>query len=336
MGVWNYLNYPEGENQDRQNDWELQKSYVDLVDKMGWTWIVLDAGWNIQLNDDFKDFMSYAKSKNVKVMVWANIFTYFTTRESTQIILDQWEDLGIEGVKIDFFDGQGEDAKSENAKMESQQTLDMYEMFYQECAKRKMVVDCHGSNKPTGERRKYPNVINREAIRGNEFKNVNSSQTVLLPYIRGTVGPSDFTPATIPYYDNTVTLGHNLALCILLESGMPTVSDVVSHYIDVNYEDFYKNLPVVWDDTKLVAGDLETYCVIARKSSDAWYIGGNVSNAKTVSFDLSFLDEGTYSLQGWVDGDTYTQVNVLNKDVTNKTKLEIPCAKGGGFALIIK
>ena len=32
---------------------------------------------------------------------------------------------------------------------------------------RKMVVVCHGSNKPTGERRVYPNVLSREAVMGN-------------------------------------------------------------------------------------------------------------------------------------------------------------------------
>ena len=59
-----------------------------------------------------------------------------------------------------------------NDQMEDKQTIQQYDDFYKIAAKHHMVVNCHGCNKPTGERRKYPNVINREAIRGNEMHNV--------------------------------------------------------------------------------------------------------------------------------------------------------------------
>ena len=50
---------------------------------------------------------------------------------------------------------------------EDTEMIKWYETVYQECAKLKLVVNCHGSNKPTGERRIYPNVICREgSLRG--------------------------------------------------------------------------------------------------------------------------------------------------------------------------
>ena len=164
-------------------------------------------------------------------MVWADSYSSFYTRTQTRAKLAQWQQWGIEGIKIDFFDGQGAPYLSDQWKLESQQSLDEhYEMIYQEAARYKMLVDCHGCNKPTGERRQYPHVINREAIRGYEFKSVDSKQTAYLPFTRGAIGPSDFTPAIIPYLSGTVPGAHNMGLAVPLESGMPTFSDMPAHF----------------------------------------------------------------------------------------------------------
>lgn len=338
--AWSYLNVEGDSNKfASQHNWDLQKTYVDAIADLGWTWLVLDAGWNQDLNEAvFKDFVKYCNDKGLHVMVWADSYSSFYTRGQTQVTLRKWASYGIEGVKIDFFDGQGAAFLSSKWKLESQQSLDdHYEMFYQEAAKVKMVVDCHGCNKPTGERRKYPNVINREAIRGYEFKSVDAKQTVLLPLTRCVVGPSDFTPAIISYYSDTVTVAHNMSMAITMESGMPTFSDVPDHYKTGEWLDFYRSLPVVWDETKLVTAKIGDNVVIARRSGNKWYVGGSSAYKDTINVDLSFLSDGNHTVTVWTDveGDN-NAVKKSQQTVTKATTLSLDVQKGGGFALIIE
>ncbi len=337
--AWSYLNFDgDPAKQAAQSNLELQRQYVDAISDLGWTWLVLDAGWDTGsfTEASFTEFVKYANSKNVHIMVWADSYSSFYTRTQTRAKLAQWQQWGIEGVKIDFFDGQGAPYLSDQWKLESQQSLDEhYEMFYQEAARYKMLVDCHGCNKPTGERRQYPHVINREAIRGYEFKSVDSKQTAYLPFTRGAIGPSDFTPAIIPYLSGTVTVAHNMGLAVTLESGMPTFSDMPDHFTSGEYLDFYRNLPVVWDETKLVTANLGDYVIIARRSGSKWYVGCTASYAGAIDFDLSFLGGGNYTARIWQDGE-YNKVAQSSQSVTAATKLSLTVQKGGGFTMIIE
>lgn len=337
--AWSYLNFDgDPAKQAAQSDLELQRQYVDAISDLGWTWLVLDAGWDTGsfTEASFTEFVKYANSKNVHIMVWADSYSSFYTRTQTRAKLAQWQQWGIEGIKIDFFDGQGAPYLSDQWKLESQQSLDEhYEMIYQEAARYKMLVDCHGCNKPTGERRQYPHVINREAIRGYEFKSVDSKQTAYLPFTRGAIGPSDFTPAIIPYLSGTVTVAHNMGLAVTLESGMPTFSDMPDHFTSGEYLDFYRNLPVVWDETKLVTANLGDYVVIARRSGSKWYVGCTASYAGAIDFDLSFLGGGNYTARIWQDSE-YNKVAQSSQSVTAATKLSLTVQKGGGFTMIIE
>lgn len=337
--AWSYLNFDgDPAKQAAQSNLELQRQYVDAIADLGWTWLVLDAGWDTGSFTEkvFVDFVQYANAKGVHIMVWADSYSSFYTRTQISATLAKWAKWGIEGVKIDFFDGQGAPYLSDKWKLESQQSLDdHYEMFYQEAAKYKMVVDCHGCNKPTGERRQYPHVINREAVRGYEFKNVDSKQTAYLPFTRSSIGPTDFTPAIIPYLSGTVTVAHNMGLAVTLESGMPTFSDMPDHFTSGEYLDFYRNLPVVWDETKLVTADLGDYVVIARRSGNKWYVGCTASYAGTIDVDLSFLGEGNFTARIWQDSE-YNQVSQSSQSVTSTSKLSLTVQKGGGFTMIIE
>lgn len=346
-GAWSYLNYDYGgevTKKEKQREYteggDLRK-YIDAIAELGWNWYVLDAGWREGdwSQTELVDFIEYANGKGIHIMVWCDSFTSMYTRTQASATLAQWRAWGIEGIKVDFFDGQGEAKQSEKWKLNSQQSLDEhYEMIYQETAKLKMVVDCHGCNIPTAERRKYPHVINREAVRGYEFKNVDAAQTVLLPFTRAAIGPSDFTPAIVPYIANTVTVGHNMGLAITIESGMPTFSDPYTNYAsDKVWFDFYKDMPVTWDETRLVAADLEYYTAIARRSGTKWYVGCTGTLAETIEFDLSFLGDGNYKATYWKDGATYdTVVKVDGGTVTKDSSMQIEIADKGGFAMILE
>ncbi len=331
VSAWNWLVY---NGVREQNDWDLQYEYVDLASEMGWKRTILDGGWDTALNPStLTEFVNYANSKGVKVMVWCHALNKFDTYEKRVSQLDQYARFGIEGIKVDFFDGQ---EKTTNAtfQMEDQETLELYESLYQLCAERKMVVNCHGSNKPTGERRIYPNVINREAIRGNEFKTINTSQTTLLPFIRGVVGPSDFTPVSKPLRSG-ITMGQQMALCILLESGSPSMADYSENYLNQPTTEFYKNLPASWDETLFIDGDLESHCVIARRKGNEWWMGGNTIYEMDININFDFLGEGKFKTYIYEDGEDASSVNVKETEITKESNIDIKMKENGGFAIRI-
>lgn len=340
VGIWNYLRY--GGN--KQSDLDFMRDYVDLVANMDWKWLILDANWNIPFDSvSFREFTSYAHAKDVKIMCWANIFSTFKSRSIIQLTLDNWKYYGIDGIKIDFWDGMYNDSISAKSKNESSETISLYEAFYQEAAKREMVVDCHGANKPTSERREYPNVINREAIYGQEWgSKVTASNSVYLSMIRCAVGPSDFTPATAPL-KNDLSTCHSMALVVTMESGCPTLSGEIEEYWDeengqpTEVGEFYQGMPAFWDETKLIQSDLDSNlsCTYARRKDSTWYVGGIVNKAGAIDVDYSFLEEGSWNCQIWQDGETnaLSDVQKSEKTVTNLDSTSITCLDEGGFVM---
>ena len=71
--------------------------------------------------------------------------------------LDQFEKWGVKGIKVDFM------------QRSDQLLIDYYYKVSQECAKRKMLVDFHGDQKPATMTRTWPNLISTEGVRGMEW-----------------------------------------------------------------------------------------------------------------------------------------------------------------------
>jgi hypothetical protein len=70
-----------------------------------------------------------------------------------------------------------------------------------------------------------------------------------------------------------------------------------------------EKFPVVWDETKLLAGYPGEDCVIARKAGDTWYIGGinGTNEKKSWEIDLSRLEGSDFSGIVITDGETEKQ-----------------------------
>ena len=334
--AWNWLLDTENRG---QNDFTFQREYLDLAVKMGWKYTLLDGGWNTALNDDvITEFVNEAHANNVKVLVWCDALLDFGNGkvEVLKVKLDKFAQYGIDGIKIDFFDGQTTYNNSHQG--EDIETIKWYETIYQECAKRKMVVNCHGSNKPTGERRIYPNVINREGIRGNEFKSIGNSTIVNQLFIRNVVGPCDFTPVVSPLSSN-VTMASNMAIAVLFESGIPSMADKSYTYLyNGQIKDFYKSIPSNREETIFLNGELDRYYVAAVKSGDEWFIAGlSCVAAMDISIDLSFLGEGEYEAEIFTNDPTdNNSVIKSKKTVTADSKENVSLVRNGGFVYRLK
>ena len=334
--AWNWLMYKNA----GQNDWALQRQYVDLAYEMGWKYTILDGGWNANFNEgQFLDFMDYANERGIKVIVWCDALADFGNGNIKILTfkLDTWESYGIAGIKIDFFDGLL--ATNPSHQGEDKETIEWYETIYQETAKRKMIVNCHGCNKPTGERRVYPNVISREAIRGNENISVDSTITVNGLFVRAVVGPTDFTPVVTPL-SNGLTMGHQMALAILYECGAPSMADFAETYTDMSggselaVTDFYEAIPSLRDETVFLCGQLDRYYVAAVRVGNEWFIAGANTILETdVTFDFSFLGDGTYSGYLYTDRERRNDeiVKTAVNDITKESRAEVTIPENGGF-----
>lgn len=340
MSAWNWLK--SGGNSS-QNNFNMQKEYVDLAHDMGWKYTTLDAGWNYSFDPvKFRDFMAYADGKGIKVLVWCDSLTDFAhgNEDVLKSRLDYWADFGIDGIKIDFFDGQN--ALNCPHRGEDRQTIKWYETIFQECAKRKMVVNCHGCNKPTGARRIYPNVINYEGIKGNESKGIDSSTTVNSMFTRAVVGPTDFTPVVLPFKTegSVLTVGHQMALSVLYESGVPALSDIAETYADEDYNEFFKSLKALRDDTVFISGEPDDYFCAAVRFGDEWFIAGIAAYDVEFSFDCAFLGDGVYTVEKYVDTADETQrqsaIEKTSETATKDTRYTVGIKTNGGFVYHLK
>lgn len=326
--TWSWLAYG-----GQQSNYELHREYVDLAARMGWKYILLDGGWNVVSDENFKAFMSYANAQRIKVIVWCDAFTTFANADRDTLVrkLEQWAALGVAGIKIDFFDGQtttGNEFQGEDIE-----AVEWYETVYRETARLKMIVNCHGSNKPTGERRIYPHVLNREGLMGNEFKQIGASTTVNEMFVRSVIGPSDFTPVVIPFSAN-LSGAHQMALAFMFESGAPSLGDKSEAYANADITDYYKTIPALRDRTVFLGGRPDYYYASAVKAGDIWYAGAiNGVIEDTVTIDFSFLGSGTYTAEIFTDASDGSAVQREVRSISAGDSLTFLLAANGGVAI---
>ena len=329
VASWSWLSY---HNSMPQYNYSLNYDYVNLAADMGWPYYLIDAEWDYYFDENaWTEFVNYAHSVNVKIMVWMHIYLDAGNGNSDAIAerFKEWRRLGIDGLKIDFFDGQGSvhiDHYGEDVN-----TIKLYETIYQEAAKNKFLINCHGSNKPTGERRKYPHVINREAVQGNEFESVDSTVTVNELFIRNVVGPTDFTPVVTPL-SSGLTMGHQMALAILFESGTPSMADQTNIYSNELIYDFYRAIPSVRNETIFLAGKPDEYYISAVRAGDNWFVAGVCAlTEKTVEIDFSFLGDGNYTGMLYEDDLDIDFIKSSSETFTKNSKKSVFLNFNGGF-----
>jgi hypothetical protein len=142
------------------------------------------------------------------------------------------------------------------------------------------------------------------------------------------------------------TLAKQLAYYLILYSPMQMASDFIENYENQPAFAFIKEVPVDWQTTEVIDGEIGEYVTIARKDSNSedWYLG-SITNEKSRNFSipLDFLDEDKkYVATIYRDAnDAHWEHNPLAliiEEVTleKRDKLRIKLAPGGGVAVSIK
>jgi alpha-glucosidase len=130
-----------------------------------------------------------------------------------------------------------------------------------------------------------------------------------------------------------------LAMYVVYEMPLAMLADAPTAYErEPAILEFLAQVPTTWDETQALAGKIADYAVIARRKGREWYVGGLTDwTPRTVTVDFSFLGAGTYTAVLYTDGVNADRVGSdykrTSQAVTKNTKLEIPMAPGGGFAI---
>jgi alpha-glucosidase len=174
---------------------------------------------------------------------------------------------------------------------------------------------------------------------------------VTFPYIRGMVGPVDYTPGGMrnateadfqPVYNNPMTMGtrcHQLACYVIHESQLTMMADNPTAYMnEPDFTSFLTSLPTTYDEMRCIGGKLGEYIAIARRKGDTWYVGIQTNwSARDVTLNLSFLPQGTYEATIYSDGINADKdasdykVDRLSMNVTPSFRPTVHLCSGGGW-----
>lgn len=325
VSAWSWLN----DGTPRQDEVALLKRYIDLAHEMQWEYFVLDEGWQPHATNYTYDsrtyagfyhwlpeIMEYAGARDVKLIAWLNRRAVDTAGEVG--FLEDIKAAGFAGIKVDFFDS------------ESSAIVEYYNRILSKCAELGLVVNIHGTNKPTGERKTYPNIIAKEAVYGDEAMNTKAAYTTLMPFTRGSLGSTDFTPAVYPFSKSDTTVGHQAALATLIECGMLTMASAPDAYYASPLYWYYYDLPTHWDDLHFIDGYPGEHIAIARKSGEAWYVSSVTTDARTLTVPTDFLAEGTYNVAIYGDNRDGSNGAVTYTKIAKDETVTVPLLQNGG------
>ena len=301
----------------------------------------------MQVVDDInlEELVGYAAAQNVGIILWAGYHAFDRDMEN---VCRHYSEMGVKGFKVDFMD------------RDDQLMTDFNYRAAAMCAKYKMILDLHGTSKPAGLNRTYPNVLNFEGVNGLEQLKWSSAALdqvkydVMIPFIRQVSGPMDYTQGAMHnavkgnYYPcNTEPMSQGtrcrqLALYVIFESPFNMLCDSPSNYMrEPESTSFIAGIPTVWDESKVLDGKMGEYIVTARRDGDVWYVGGITDwNTREMTIDLSFLPDGDYQVEEFRDGMNAhrkgTDYRREEKSLPADKKLKVKMYPGGGYVAKIQ
>ncbi|MCM1177340.1 MAG: glycoside hydrolase family 97 protein [Bacteroidales bacterium] len=347
---------------DWWNDWNIKgvdfraginndtyKYYIDFASSNGIEYVILDEGWAVNMKADLMQIIPeidlveltrYAAERNVGLILWAG---YWAFERDMENVCRHYSEMGIKGFKVDFMD------------RDDQMMVDFHRRAAEMTAKYGLMIDFHGTYKPAGLDRTFPNVVNYEGVFG--LENMKWSNTVdqvtydvTIPFIRMVAGPMDYTQgamrnATRGNYRAVNSEGmsqgtrcRQLAEYVVFNSPLCMLCDSPSNYMaEPESMEYISSIPTVWDEIVPLDAKVGDYVAVAKRSGDVWYVGAMTDwDARTMELDLSFLGDGEWNIEYFADGINADRMASDYRKGTSvlpaSRKLTVRMAPGGGFA----
>lgn len=283
----------------------------------------------------------YAAEKGVGIHLWVNWKPLY---EQLDEALTRFEEWGVKGMMVDFMD------------RDDQEMIRIQEEILAKSAAHKIFVQFHGSSKPSGLNRTYPNEFTREGTRNYEcYKwsvDMGADLDIAIPFTRLLAGATDYHLGgfrAVPKeklqirYSNpwvTSTRCHMLGMYVVLESYLGMVCDAPQAYEGEPGFDFIRKVPTAWDETRVPAASVMEYVCVARRKGGDWWVGAiNNSTPREVTLTADFLGEGDYTAEIYTDApDVAADPNRLEKRTVSLRRgdtLSLRLADSGGAAIHI-
>ena len=290
---------------DPGTEWSKQHWFIDQAAALNCQYYLVDEGWENPKQgwstedksawERMRELCDYGSAKGVHIWLWRGwtrndkrFWSGIETPEKREAFFRNCAEAGVKGTKIDFMDSQ------------SHEMLAFYEDCLRVGAKHKIMVNFHGANKPAGEARTWPNEMTREGIRGleyNKWSTLPPQHYATLPFTRYLAGHGDFTPTTLQQqFLKGTTVAQQLACAVVTTSPILCWADKPELYLESPVVDFIREVPPVWDETRVLPGSrIGDLAVLARRSVNLWYVGIiNGAEKRSYTLDLSFLGRGKH------------------------------------------
>jgi alpha-glucosidase len=314
--VWRYLD-------GGQNTLDGMKEFTRLAGELGFEYNILEGFWQKWDDAALKDLVAYGRDRGVGIWLWRH-GKDLRDPETRRAFFGKCRDLGVVGVKLDFFDH------------EAKEVVDYYQTLLREMAEHHLMVNFHGSNKPTGGDRTWPHELVREAVRGMEASRLRarSGHDATLPFTRFLAGAADYTPVHFGPRRGDTTAAHQVATAVVFTAPLLTYAAHPQTLLTHPTVSVIKNIPAVWDETVVLPpSEIGAAAVVARRRGETWFLAAvNGPSARSVEVPLTFLGRGDYAATLVRDHDTDpAAVRVEDAPATHDTTLTLNLSDGGGF-----
>lgn len=326
--IWHWL--PDGAPK-----FDRQKGWYDRTKAMGYEYYLVDEGWRgwrAEGRDQWsmlEEVVAYGNSIGVKSFVWVHSKELMNP-VARRAYLSRVKALGAVGIKIDFM------------PPPSYRVMKWYEETSRDTLEIGLMLDYHGAVKPTGREKTWPHEVAREAIRGHEWhitrydRVLPPAHDTILPFTRLVQGHADYTPVVFnPCELVGYTWAHELAQGLVFSAPFLCFGDYPENYLKSAAVDLMRELPAVYDETRVLPGSEIGQCVaLAKRSGDDWYVAiENGANPRQLKLALDFLGEGAYDLLAFGDkrGGHIDAWRKETRTVTAKDTLDVRLKPLGGY-----
>jgi alpha-glucosidase len=326
---------------------ETYKHFIDFASSHEIEYVIFDEGWSapsdlFQVNPamDLQALFTHARKQDVGIILWV---TWNALEARMTEALDRFAAWGVKGIKVDFM------------QRDDQKMVNFYETVAREAAQRKLLVDFHGSFKPTGLSRTYPNVLTREGVKGLEHNKVSADVTpahdVTIPFTRMFAGAMDYTPGAMvnasresfrPVFEQPMSQGtrcHQLAMYVVYESPLQMLCDSPTRYaLEPEMMEFLSAVPTTWDETVVVDGKIGEFIAVARRKDDTWYVGAMTDwTPRELTLDVGFAGEcEVISYEDGINADRYGSDYQMRKSIIREGHpVTVRLAPGGGWVGVL-
>ena len=302
---------------------EGMKSFSRMAGQLGFEHHVIEGLWRKWTPEERRDVVEYSRQQGVAVWFWQHT-NQLRTPDARDEFFRMLRDLGVVGAKLDFLDH------------EAKEVIDLYEALLRKAAEYRILLVFHGSNKPTGRERTWPNELVRESVRGMESSGMmeRARHQTILPFTRYLAGPADYTTMLFTERRRDSSVAHQIASLAVFASPLLTIAANPESILASPAVDVIRSVPSTWDETRVLPGsEIGELVLFARRKGATWFLAVmNGPGARAIKVPLSFLAAGRY--QGSLvrdEGAEGSTVRVESRIHTQKDTLSLELGAGGGF-----